>query len=216
MNKKIMTITLASFMMLSTFAGCGNVGNTDTTKNNGNAVENAADDVKNGAENIGNDVRNGVDNAADDVRNGAENVTDGNDNVTKNASSLTPYQFDYSGMYRQYTSNDTGYYNSSSTAKHKQEGNAAYSEIKKISGISDVKVVIIDNKAYCGVKTEAGANSLSTKKKAKIGNIIKEKYPQVKNVYFSDKVNGYTSLVNVIGNDLRDITDDVLNLFDIR
>ena len=88
MNKKIMTITLASFMMLSTFAGCGNVGNTDTTKNNGNAVENAADDVKNGAENIGNDVKNGVNNAADDVRNGAENVTDGNDNVTKNDSSF--------------------------------------------------------------------------------------------------------------------------------
>ena len=215
MNKKIMTITLASFMMLSTFAGCGNVSN-DTNTKKGNAIENAADDVKNGAENIGNDVKNGVDNAADDVRNGAEKVTDGNDNVTKNDSSLTPYQFDYSGMYRQYTSNDTGYYNSSSSAKNKQEGNAAYNDIKKISGIDDVKVVIIDNRAYCGVKTEANANSLSTKKKAKIGNIIKERYPQVKNVYFSDKVNGYTSLVNVIGNDLKDITDDVLNLFDIR
>jgi len=203
MNKKLLTMTLASFMMLALFTGCGSAGNV--TNDADNAVKNAADDVKNGVEDIGSDVEQGVD-----------DMTDGTGSVRNNNSSLTPYQFDYSGMYRQYTSNDTGYYNSSSSAKYKQEGNAAYSNIKRISGINDVKIIVIGNKAYCAVKTEAGANSLSSSKKAKIGNIIKEKYPQVKHVYFSDRINGYTSLVNVLANDLRDITDDVLNLFDLR
>lgn len=217
MNKKFMTIMLSSILMFTVFTGCGN--NTDNTVKS--QMDNASNDVKNGVENIGDDVKNGAEDLGNDVRNGANDLAndiDGNakgskDNVLNKDYSLIPYQFDYSGNYRQYTNNNSGYYSSSESYKNKQEGTAVYDSVKKISGIEDVKIAIIGEKAYCAVKTKTSANSLSSEKKARINNLIKAKYPQVKNVYFSDKVKGYTSLANSIENGLRNVTDDVLHLF---
>lgn len=132
-----------------------------------------------------------------------------------NYNSSMGYKFNYSGLYREYSPNPTGYYETSVSAKSKQEGDAAYSLIKKISGIEDVKIAIINDKAYCAVKTSDSAKSLQTKKKARINNIIKIKYPQVKYVYFSDKVKHYESLGTIIGNGLEDVKNDVLNLFEM-
>lgn len=207
MNKRILTIMITSAFMLMSFAGCGNTNTDNAVKNQ---MNNAANDVKDGVEDIGDDVKNGAEDLTEDLTG-----SNSNENAKQNTP-VNPYQFDYNGMYRQYTNNNTGYYNSSETYKYKQEGNGVYTEIKKISGIEDVKIAIIDDKAYCAVKTKTGSSSLSNEKKAKISTLVKQKYSQVKNVYFSDKVEHYNSLANAIKNGLDDISDDILNLFEVK
>ncbi|MGN8912899.1 YhcN/YlaJ family sporulation lipoprotein [Anaerofustis butyriciformans] len=207
MNKKTLMVMIISAFMLTSFVGCGNSNTDNAVKNQ---MNNAANDVKDSAENIGNDVKNGAENLTEDLtgNNSSESV--------KNNNGINPYQFDYNGMYREYTNNDSGYYESSESYKYKQEGDGVYTSVKKISGIEDVKIALIGEKAYCAVKTKTGSSSLSDEKKGKISTLIKEKYPQVKNVYFSDKVEHYNSLSNAIKQGLDNITDDILNLFELK
>ena len=207
MNKKTLIAMIVSAFMLTSFVGCGNSNTDNAVKNQ---MNNAANDVKDEVENIGDDVKKGAEDLTEDL------IDSDSSNGVKNNNGVNPYQFDYNGMYRQYTNNNTGYYNSSESYKYKQEGNGVYTSVKKISGIEDVKIAIIGNKAYCAVKTKTGSSSLSDEKKAKISTLIKEKYPQVKNVYFSDKVEHYNSLTNAIKQGLDNITDDLLNLFELK
>lgn len=207
MNKKTLMVMIISAFMLTSFVGCGNSNTDNAVKNQ---MNNAANDVKDSAENIGNDVKNGAENLTEDLtgNNSSESV--------KNNNGINPYRFDYNGMYREYTNNDSGYYESSESYKYKQEGDGVYTSVKKISGIEDVKIALIGEKAYCAVKTKTGSSSLSNEKKGKISTLIKEKYPQVKNVYFSDKVEHYNSLSNAIKQGLDNITDNILNLFALK
>lgn len=206
MKKNIVTIFIALMMLLSVSACSGNSSGT----------------VKNQLTKDTNEVKDSIEDVTDDIKNRSEDIVEdidgekNNDSVKNNDSSLIPYQFDYNGLYRQYSNNNSGYYESSETYKYKQEGDSVYDDIKSISGIEDVKIAIIDKRAYCALKTNTGSFNISDEKKAEIGNMIKLKYPQVKNVYFSQKTQGFNSLKNAIDKGLDNITDDLLNLFESK
>lgn len=124
-----------------------------------------------------------------------------------------PYNFDYNGNYRSNVNSNIGYINA--TGHDYYEGTDVYTKIKRMKKVDDVKIVIRDRHAYVGVKTRNN-KKLTEVERRRIKTIIKRRYSRVRNVYFSRDRKGYSTLGDRIENGLTDITDDVLNLFDLR
>lgn len=185
MNKKIIAFTIACSLMFGVF-GCSNA-----TKYN-------ADTTKNNSNTNNNSTLTG------DLENMESSTVD----------PTYPYNFDYSGNYRGDTHQNIGY-NIVPTTKDYYEGTDAYTSIRRMKNIEDVKIIIKDRKAYVGIKTNKNRKLTQTQRK-RIRTIIKKKYSRVRYVYFSNDVKGYSTLGDRIENGLVDITDDVLGLFDLR
>lgn len=175
MKKKSFILLSTALTLMIAFAGC------TSSDNNTNKNLSAKDKYRSGYFTVNDRYANDKNSVG---------ITDDNSNVMpqnpngNNINNGYGYYNGYNGYNGYNATIDNNIIDNNTTDNMYGVSEEIYNKMTDIENIDDARVYVKGSDAYCALKTK-NSKELSTANKNKIRELIKEKYKNVKNVYFS-------------------------------